>query len=333
MFDWPHFLTKHQIEFRQEGRDNIATHCPFCGKDVAPVHMAVSLRGRGWHCWRNEDHRGRSNARLIQALLRCTREQASALAGEKEAPSVPEENVVSMMAGFLGTKVENRPDKLELPADARLLMQKRLSRVFWNYMRDRRFDNDQIEWLVEQYKIHYAIRGPWRWRLIIPIHDERGKLLTWTARTVLPDVELRYKTLRTKAMRPDDEVALAAPGSLLLGLPLLWSCDNPRALVICEGPFDAFRITAQGAMRGVYGTCIFGLKLSEDQAEWVERLRARFRRVALLLDPDAQMLTFKVVQRLATVNCRLLSLPAGIKDPGALPPSKVDALVGEVLAA
>lgn len=335
MFDWPRFLTAHNIEFRREGADNVAVRCPFCGEADQSKNMAISTKGRGWHCWRAVPHAGKNNARLIQAMLRCSWEEAQTYSGKEPAPSANDADLGDVVRATLGTQEEVvRPRNLELPKEFKVLNQKSVfARPFWNYIEDRDFVADEVQWLINAYDLRYVLDGYWHGRIIIPITDASGKLMTWTGRSIQADAKLRYQTLPVNPSKYFDEVALAPPGDLLLGLSLLWACPNPQVLVLCEGPFDALKISAVGRSSGVYGTCLFGLRLSEPQAYLLEQLATRFPKVRLLLDEDAELRTFGVVQRLASVRCKLARLPAGVKDPGALPFEAAVKLVEQLRAA
>jgi DNA primase len=184
--------------------------------------------------------------------------------------------------------------------------------------------SQQEAWqLAADYNLQYAIIGVWRYRLIIPFYDSLGKLVSWTGRSIVPDEKLRYKTL-------DSKTALVMPTSLLLSLPMLWTASYPKALIICEGPFDAMRITVTGAASGVYGTCLFGLQISDAQVALLEQLATRFK-LYLLLDHDAQMQAFGISQRLARLGCEVLLMPYDVKDPGALSSAQTSTFITEVL--
>lgn len=333
MFDWVKFLNEHGVEFRREGGLNVSVWCPLCGEADRSKHLAISLRGRGWRCFRNENHRGRSHARLIQLLLRCTWEQAQRYAGIEPPPSAPDEDVFSTLSGMLGVPGAAPSRRLMFPPEFKPLTRRGiLAAPFRNYIIDRGMTEQEADWVIENYQLHYATKGRWHHRIIIPIHDTLGRLMTWTARSIKRGEPLRYSTLKTYSEDPDEPVAAAPPGRLLLGLPLLWSCPNPRVLVVCEGPFDAMRVSAAGAARGVYGTCLFGLQLSEAQVELLMELAGRFQKRRLLLDNDAKMTVFGMVQRLASIRFKASALTIGVKDPGALKPNQAAALVGKLLS-
>jgi hypothetical protein len=103
----------------------------------------------------------------------------------------------------------------------------------------------------------------------------------------------------------------------LLGLPLLWSAMSAKLLVVCEGPFDALRISALGHDVGVWGTCLFGLNASEAQALQLIALRRRFDRIALCLDMGAEMSVLRLQEMLRTAGITRLA-PLDVKDAGEL---------------
>lgn len=315
MFDWPAFLRQHRIEFVSEGKDNIAVRCPFC-RDDPSQHMGISLRGRGWHCWRNPSgHSGKSRARLIAGLLGCSAEQANRLAyGERALPA--DEDLISTFRAKLGMQTVGPPRNLELPRELKPLMNYgSRARPFRMYLHSRGYTAQQIEWLVVTYELCYALRGDFRYRIVMPVRDRDRKLLTLTGRSIIKGEELRYYTMAK-------EQAVCATKETLFALPLLWRCDNPKALLVCEGPFDAMWITLFGHSFGVYATCLFGLSLSMGQAGLLSELRSRFAYIGLLLDSAANFQAFKM-QANTGIELHRLRLPANAKDPADLPPQKV----------
>ena len=315
--DWPRFLTAHSIQYQDAGKHNITTSCPFCGSvDTLGHYLAISTRGRGWRCFRNpRQHRGRSNARLIAALLKCSEAHARDLAGETAPPLPSAYTFGAEWRKKLGVASPegSRPASfhLKLPPEFKsLASHSRFVDAFWNYLYGRGYTFDQAAWAVENYQLHYAITGPYAYRIIVPVYAADGKLMTWTGRSIRPDAEIRYKTLAT-----DD--ACAPPGDLLLGLQMLWSVKNPRCLVVCEGPFDAIAVTVLGHLNGVYGTCLFGLNVSEAQADLLAELERRFERMRLMLDSDALLRILSLRERLPQ-RCKSAVLLTGAKDPGEL---------------
>jgi hypothetical protein len=326
MFDWPQFLATHGVAFSRLSSE-VTLHCPYCGQADRSEHLSISLKGAGWRCFRNRAHAGRSRSKLIQALLNVPLDEARRLAGEDTfTPSPPDADFAAHIAGLLWETPATAPvGPLTFPTEFKplrpLAPMSHIGHPFWDYLRDtRKFSFDDGAWVAETYNLHYAARGPYRYRLIIPVYDAEGQLKTWTARSILPDEPLRYKTLPVGPRKGEEgPFAAQGPGSLLLGLPLLLRLPNPEVLVLCEGPFDAFRITALGRQFGVYGTCLFGLNVSDAQINLLERLMTRFKRLVLLLDPDQEFLPWQVQGAIRPMHVHIGKLPEGVDDPGDLP--------------
>jgi DNA primase catalytic core, N-terminal domain len=308
-------LAARGIEYRQGGRFEILVRCPLCGASDPSQHLAVSTRNRGWRCLRNpRQHRGTSYVRLLILILRCTEEAAREMLGVTGAVSLPDQDDFSQQwRKQLGVEVSSSAlTSLQFPKEFKRLVEGGpQSGGFWKYLKDRGFSFEQRRWLAEMYQLHYTISGRYSYRIIIPITDERGKLMTWTARSIDPDADIRYMTL-------SKEYALAPPGDLLLGLQMLWRTDNARCLVICEGPFDAMAISALGHEAGVWGTDIFGLELSAVQADLLAELAIKFDRMVVLLDPNEAWLRLLDMRSRLPRNCKSQHLPAQLKDPGEL---------------
>jgi hypothetical protein len=271
--------------------------------------MNISLIGRGWFCRRNPRHNGKSRSKLIKALLRVSDERARQLAGEHGEVGTPVNGSVSerVRAAVGAASRDEPPERLVWPPEFKPLVNNRvLAQPFINYLRGRDYSDADIEWLAEHYHLHYATRGWHKSRLIIPVYDAMGELKSWTGRTIIPNKQPRYKA---PAGHP--------PGDWLLGLPLLWNCPGPKALLVTEGPTDAMRISVTGHTRGVYGTCLFGLNLSSEQAYQLRELARRFKFIGWLLDEDAELRSFGLQQK-SGVRCKRLELPDGVKDPDKL---------------
>jgi hypothetical protein len=219
---------------------------------------------------------------------------------------------------------EERITTLEFPPEFKSLNTNNpFSDQFRDYLTERGYKKSQLKWLVDTYDLQYATRGRFRYRIVIPVLNRWNELQTWTARSILPDQELRYLSLKA-------DQQICAPKETLLGLPLLWSCPSPRALVICEGPFDAFWITAYGRSMGVYATCLFGLSMQPQQAELLAQLRQRFPYMTVLLDESATMQAVKM----ASYGIRLAidRLPSNVKDPATMSVNGVIDLCSAILS-
>src|SRR6185312_16868124 len=90
------------------------------------------------------------------------------------------------------------PGKISFPKEFKRLSDRsdRFGGQFWRYLHDRGYRTQHIQWLADSYDLRYAVRGDFAYRLIVPITDRYGKLLSWTGRTIIPNEEKRYDTVR-----------------------------------------------------------------------------------------------------------------------------------------
>lgn len=339
-FDWEKLFRAHRVDYVTSGPNvgpnEIGIRCPLCGDADPSHHMGISLSGRGWSCLRNRQHSGKSRARLIKLLLKCSDEEARKLAGYRDepAPAADDElaGVLGRLRGTDGARTSDEP--LTMPPELKpLAATRRMAEPFLEYLRGRGYSGRDLEWVAQGYDLRYATTGPHAWRLIIPVRGRRSELLTWTGRAISPREEVRYKTLSTRPEYAAYGRAARLPTSrTLLGLPLLWGAPEPRALLVCEGPMDALRVSTYGRELGVYGTCLFGLNASEEQAAELEALSARFPRVRLCIDSGEELRRTALLGRLQGVGARPLPLPRGRKDPGELPPREAVDLCLSALA-
>lgn len=329
-FNWKSFLEQRRIDYVTSGpntkKGNLSIKCPFCGESDPSQHLGINPKNGAWGCLRNKTHRGRSPIRLLQQLLRCTVEEAQRLAGIKERLTPTTDALAESFRALAGGGAQeaaryNGPLKL-LPEFKPLLNGSVFARPFVEYLRQRGFREAQLSWVAKAYELCYATKGLYAYRIIIPIYDRYGALLSWTARSISADAQPRYRTLRVSA-DDDGPVAKLAANATILGLPLLWRVDNPRVLVLCEGPFDALKITAFGQALGVYATALFGLNVYPTQVELVQQLSERFEKVYLLLDEGTEFQRLRLLDTLSSVGAIPLSVPYGRKDPGELTGAEV----------
>jgi hypothetical protein len=326
-------LAAHGISYRASGRDEILVRCPQCGSADPSQHMAVNTNGRGYRCLRNPtQHKGKIYSRLLALVLNCSLERAKELLGEKQTLPLPSRDEFASswrkQLGLVGPEGPTTPKKLQFPKEIKpLVWGSPRSTAFWNYLlQERGFTRAQAEWASEAYDFHYTVWGKYSYRIVIPIYNGTGELMTWTARAIDPRADIRYMT------HPKGE-AVAPPTSLLLGLPILSKTRLTRYLVVCEGPFDAIAVSVLGHSLGIWGTCLFGLELSEIQADLLSDLADRFDRVGLLLDPEQAWLRTLDMTSLLPRRCKMLHLPEGFKDPGECVKSKEGAQYIASLAA
>lgn len=321
--DWLAFFDQHRIEYVESGanvsRNQVVIHCVWCGADDRSHHLSVNLDGKGFRCWRNpHQHSGKNPARLIQALLKCSWEQANRLAGnEKTLPS-------DFLGKLRGTFVkEGKQDKkrlpLKLPKEFKSISDLPSARPYIEYLRDRRFTDNDIFVQTHEYKMYYATQGLYKGRIIFTVWQD-GELVGWTGRTIHQTVKVRYSTLTDdleKAEQRGEQPAPAPISSFLLFYDRLIK-TSANTIVICEGPFDAWRVNLLGERKGICATAVFTSMLSHEQMNLLHALLPKFEYRYLLLDQNTFSKAARIRSDLAVLDVKSRRLPDRFKDPGEL---------------
>ena len=294
MFDWEHFLSVHGIDYKANPRRHIIElRCPFCFDDPS-MHMGISMRGKGWHCWRNEtEHSGKSTARLIAALLGCSFEEAARIAGTGDV-SIPttDATFADDMMKRLGVSTEKPRHAANcilepLPEFRPIQDDGFCRRLVFPYLRKRWYSQRDALWLAKRYGLMYASKGRFGYRIIAPV-NQNGRLVKWTGRSVASSVELRYKSLSSDPERAAAQDLPVAPMNIK---ECLFDFDKlrkgGRTLVVCEGPFDAMRVTFLGGYAGIMGTALFNKTPAPAQVELLRELTPEFDETVCLFDDDA----------------------------------------------
>jgi hypothetical protein len=324
-FDWIGFLNRYNITWVDKGRNvssgNIAVQCPMCGHEDPSQHMTISLDGGGWRCWRNYEHRGKNPRRLVQALIHCSADEASAIVGSR-APELRSDEafVADTLAALNGPPaVQTVSTKLKYLREMRPLSAAGAGLYAYRYLQARGYTRLEIDKAAATYHLMFAGRGPFRYRIIFPI-TLNGKLVNWTGRTIANAVP-RYRTLSTD---PERSNKAGLPLAVKPVSELLWNYDllikvGGRILVITEGPFDALRVDMLGVRYGIRATCIFGLGNGQgEQLSLLDNLAQCFDEVIVLLDSTAALEAISLQARIAHLKPRFLTVPKGVDDPGEL---------------
>lgn len=153
--------------------------------------------------------------------------------------------------------------KLELPTDT-------FTKVERKYLIKRNFNPD---FLHDKYKIvGGGITGRWKYRIIIPLIYQ-GKIISWTARSILSKEELdELKIPRYKNLSNDESIIDVK--SILFNLD---NC-NKDSVILTEGPMDVIR-------GGDNVCCSFGTSITEEQ---IKLLAGRFRKIFILFDNEVE---------------------------------------------
>ncbi len=319
-FDWIKFLDKHSIEYVDRGpnvaRGNINIKCVYCGDDPSH-HLGISLRGKGWGCWRNQKHRGKSPVRLVRMLLSCSIEHARSLVYGTR--SDPEGDLSFKVKGLLEANKEKSSSnqQLSMPQEFKEFRKSRPSaRPYFSYMLHRGYTEKDCCRLSEKYGLRYAVQGLFGGRIIFPVYED-GILQTWQGRAISPNEFLRYKVLTADVEKAADQDLMPALRSITDCV--LWydqlSSDPGQILFLVEGPFDALRLEYLGYDQGVRATCLFTRTISYRKEELLHKLAPLYRYRFVLLDREAWADGMAIQSRLSSLNFLSLFLPTGVKDP------------------
>jgi len=316
-FDWLSFFNQYSVENEPERRhDWQSFDCPWCG---GAHHMGINLKTGIYHCWHG--HSGKSPQRLIAALLNCSYVEANRIVGSEETSFVRSDETFAVEGmrrlGYVVDTPLVRPDKLLLLEEFTEIRNSGLCRALvLPYLRSRGYDQRDVLWLADRYKLRFAPRGIFAYRIIIPVFVD-GQLVTWTGRTVADSEPLRYKSLSSDS---DRAASQGLPVATMNIKDALLDLDNIRyggkLLVVAEGPFDAMRLSFFGEKSGIRATCLFGQTPSESQLSLLFELRHKYKNMALMLDPDAGLRSsFSLPEYLRMIR---MPLPVGVKDPAEL---------------
>lgn len=338
-FEWLPFLQQHNIPHTTRAtnltRGNYGISCPFCAwSDSSPEHwrMGISPDGRGWNCWSNAEHSGVRPHRLVQALLRCSWADALAIVGsaDKLAPGVADANFGDIIGEMLyaSQNTFSPPARLSFPDSIPPITAKggAAYNMCCRFLLKRGYQTKDIQPLIARFDLRVPTSGPFGYRVVFPIIHPEG-LVCWQGRTMV-NHDLRYKSLSAdpaKAKLEQMPVATRSPHQALFDAKTLYEAPE-RTLVVCEGPFDAMRLSYYGLAYGVRATCLFGKSMSVEQAELLADIAPLYKRRVFMLDADALIDSIKLRDRLGFLGFEALGLPSGIKDPGDLSPEEIGQL-------
>ncbi|MCK5235425.1 MAG: hypothetical protein KAR06_00455 [Deltaproteobacteria bacterium] len=315
-------LHQYNVEYRDSGKNvkagNINICCPLCSDDTG-FHMGIEPE-KGWYgCWRSPKHRGKNFAWVLKSLAGCSLEEAIRLTGGKP---LLEENEFDKLAKNLWQDEEEeeikRVETLEFHPSFRSLNQTRRSSIvtrFRNYIYDRGFSEDLTE-IVRYYKLKFCLTGNWGQRIIFPIYFD-GKLITWVGRSITPST-IPYMDLSFEE-------------SVMPPKHCLWNYDQfskgGEVLYITEGLFDALKVDAY-SKPGHFATCLLTKTMTSEQMVLLMEVAPRFQEIRILLDTEAWGIALDLAGELDFLgNIRVMSLPAGVEDPGDLSIDQVKQLM------
>jgi hypothetical protein len=272
------FLDKLGIHHKGAGQDPHATEgwiqiqCPWCDTGTGKHHLGISVRTLWSSCWKCGPHS------LLEVL--------SEITGEPERSFSKALGSVDRIGTWTGPK---KRGKLVVPQGVGPLRNahKRYLRLV------RGLDPDDIQRLWGVQGISVSTRSL-SWRLWIPI-TLHGETVSWTTRA-LSDTGMRYLSA------PPHEESVSHK-SLLFGEDYL-----RHAVVVCEGPFDVFKIGPGAA--AVLGT-------TYTRAQVLRMARYPLRIVCFDKEPEAQQRARTLCRELGPFDGRTWNVILDSKDPGS----------------
>lgn len=314
--DWISFLEDRKIYYRTHGANvsqgQVVTHCPWCGLDDHSEHLSISLSGKGFRCWRNPKHSGKNPAKLIHALLGVSWAEAMEIAGQgKSLPS----SFLGHLKGIMEKTEEVPKQKLVMPREFKEFKILPSAKPYIEYIHSRGFMIQD----AHDYDVRYASIGDYKGRIVFPVYFNQ-ELVGWTGRTIFKAEPVRYRTLTNDVEKAKQQGVIPAPYPItdyLLFFDVVAASDA-HTIVLCEGPFDAWRVNVLGSSIGVVATCFFTSTASKKQLELLYNLLPKFETKLLLLDQNTFSKAERLKAELSSFDVKIRNLPDGIKDPGEI---------------
>lgn len=272
-------LRDKRIPYREHGSHRHSTSgwvqvdCPWCGKDSGGYHLGINAEGGYANCWRCGSKR---MGDVLVELLHVPLGQALyLLACVSKVPDTP-------------SKPRGAPGRLRLPSGLGPLSEPHI-----RYLRERRFDPDHIAQLWGVQAI--GVGGRLSWRIWIPVHW-RGEVISWTTRSIGSGREKERKYITAGA----NERTLDAK-------QVLYGFDYVRhAVIVCEGPFDVWRI-------GPGAVALMGLGWSEAQLDLISNVPTRV--ICFDNEPSAQLRADNLSNALQRFEGRTVKAELEASDP------------------
>ena len=270
----PELLTELKIPFWVEGKNvkhgytNIK--CPFC--DDKSNHGGISRYGI-YKCWRCEGGSLLNALSLITNLPRF------------ELVKILKKYNYSSPSEIVSAKKENQLLS-SIPGGKLLAMHH-------SYLLGRDYDSFALE---KKYGLKgTGIAGSWQgkdfsYRLIIPVKNIEGSLVSFLGRDITGKQELRYKNC------PAELSSIPVKETLYN----IEAAKNFDTVIVCEGVFDLWRIDKPQSV------ATFGIELSKAQIN----LLSMFKRIVFIFDPEdkAQSNAKAYAQRLCGAGCDAYNL-------------------------
>lgn len=316
------FLDNYNIDYVSDGHNvkhgHVNISCPLCSDDPSE-HMGIRLNNGVSSCWRNKTHQGLSFIKLITILLTCSYRGARQLFGDSMIMVDEGETLESILKGLdpVDDKINKPPrKKLKMVSGCMTIKKCGLTRRFWNYLYRRGFED--VEWLVNTYRIGCCLDGDWINRILFPIYYN-GELMTWVGRSIFDNARLPYMDLFEERSIKKPKVCIYNFDALMVG---------GKVLFLVEGIFDVLKLEYYLPSNYKAG-CLFTKTMTSQQMYLLSILAKKFDTICVLLDVDAEEQGHSLVGELSCVGCPVTfgELPYGVGDPGGMNEKQVLSLL------
>lgn len=279
-------LDEFGVPYRQTGEHHHVTtgwvgmDCPHCSPESGKFRLGYNLAWNRMSCWVC------GSQQLIPALCAITNQ-----------PYPKIKDLVGGMDRSLVAKEEPIRGNLVLPVGVGTLLP-----IHRKYLKERRFDPDELEKMWKIQGIGFAPKLAWR--IFIPIIF-RGSVVSWTTRSVSDNHHARYR-----GASPSQERMRAK--SLLYG-----EYHSRHSIIVCEGPTDVWRI-------GPGAVATLGVGTTRSQLIRMVRYPKRF--VCFDSDKDAQRRAKDLCLQLLPMGGETHNIVLDAKDAGSAKPKEIKQL-------
>jgi len=270
MIDIKSILDELDIPYKEYGK-NVSPHdlnvdCPFCGWEK---HLGINKSSGQVFCWVCEFADEKYRPSLLRVLV-----ESSGFSYE-EVKQIMEEH------GWERFYVED-DHKIKLSRKGRLPKEAIDIDIASFLSGPRRYilKRNFSLGIVKKYGLKYCKSGPYRKRMIIPIHFD-GKLVSFTSRSYSGEGRYKHANLSMSSMRIKS---------------VLYNLDTAKQyerIFILEGPTDVWRM-------GDDSVCVFKSKLSRDQRNIIYDLykKGLIREIVIVFDPMATARAYEAADML-----------------------------------
>lgn len=318
--DWRRIFDNIRVAWRDRGANTgpnrLVIKCPFC-RDDPGEHMSIATNALVYRCFRNNQHVGGHRGGAVKLLIqlgislndanRLLDNNSSIVAvGERLPPT-----------GIAPSRAIKQWDRFSPAVENGKLL---------SYLRDvRGFPNPEA--VCIRYNLRFAPHGEWAGRVLFPLIDTNGEILSWVGRAFFEHLKPKYRL---------QDVANQS-GLIYVGR------STRRVSIIVEGPMDALKINAACEHLQISAAAVTGLAVPgwiSPEPDRLLRIRsflesAEIRLIALdntVIDSQVGQI-IKTLVRFQPMEYIInhLQMPDGGSDPGAMSYMEVRQWITEYL--